>query len=250
MDGVRVGSLALRPVAFVCAMPMEIVPLRRKLSLKKTLVGSLEVYAGSLGDRPVVAIVTGVGTKFAAEGVERLLAAIGIEWVVVVGITGSVDNETPIGSLVLPELVVDGATGVEYMPQRLGGGIPKGKMWTSDELVTDLDVIARLRDNGVISFDMETAAIAEVCQRRNVSWSVLRAISDRATEVSLDDEVLRLINPDGTFNAKMIGAFIVKHPGRLPALVRMAKDAKLAAEHAAEAAVGAVSQLSRPAPSS
>jgi adenosylhomocysteine nucleosidase len=238
----------LKRVAFVCAMPMEIIPLKRKLSLEKAVIGSLEVYAGSLGDRPVVAIVTGIGSVLATEGVERLVEAIDIEHVVVVGITGAVDNEAPIGTLVLPAVVVNGTTGAEYPPTRLGGDEPRGKMWTSEVLITDLDVIARLRANGVVSLDMETAAIAEICQRRDIPWSVFRAISDRATEVSLDDEVFHLINRDGTYNIKKIGAFLVKHPGRLPALVRLAKDAKLAAEHAAAAAISAVSQFSRDAP--
>jgi adenosylhomocysteine nucleosidase len=238
----------VKRVAFVCAMPMELVPLKRKLSLEKTLVGSLEVYAGWLGDRPVVAIVTGIGSVLATEGFERLVEAIDIDQVVVVGITGAVDDETPIGTLVLPEVVVNGTTGAEYRPNQLDGGKPTGKMWTSDELITDLDVIARLRTNGVISLDMETAAIAEICHLRNIPWSVFRAISDRATEVSLDDEVFHLINRDGTFNIKKIGAFFVKHPRRLPVLARLAKDAKLAAEHAATAAINAVSQPSRDAP--
>jgi len=238
----------LKRVAFVCAMPMELTPLRRKLSLEKTVIGTLEVYAGSLGDRPVVAIVTGIGSVLAAEGVERLVEAIDVEHVVVVGVTGAVDSETPIGTVVLPEVVVNGATGAEYQPDRLGGGDPKGKMWTSDELITNLDVIDRLRADGVISLDMETAAIAEICQRRNIPWSVFRAISDRATEVSLDDEVFQMINRDGTFNVTMIGAFLVKHPRRLPALARMAKDAKLAASHAAAAAVSAISRPSPSAP--
>jgi len=240
--------LVLRRVAFVCAMPMEVIPLKRKLSLEKTVIGSLKVYAGSLDDRPVVAVVTGIGSKLAAEGVERLLEAIDIEQVVVVGITGAVDDETPIGTLVLPAVVVNGTTGAEYRPKQLGGGIPRGKMWTSDELITDLEVLARIRANGGISLDMETAAIAEICQRRDIPWSVFRAVSDRATQVSLDDEVFHLVNRDGTFNFKKISAFFVKHPGRVPALFRMAKNAKLAAEHAGAAAVNAVSQSSRNAP--
>jgi adenosylhomocysteine nucleosidase len=229
-------------------MPMELIPLKRKLSLEKTVIGSLEVYAGSLGDRQVVAIITGVGSILAAERVKRLLGTIDIDHVVVVGITGAVDNDTPIGTLVLPEVVVNGATGAEYRPNRLGEGTPSGKMWTTDALITDLDVIARLRANGVISLDMETAAIAEICQRRNIPWSVFRAISDRATDLTLDDEVFQLINRDGTYNVKKIGAFFVKHPGRAPALARVGKDAKQAADHAAAAAVNAVSQSSRSAP--
>src|ERR1700674_4003303 len=127
MVGVDFRSPVLSRVAFVCAMPMELIPLKRKLSLEKTVIGSLEVYAGSLGDRPVVAIVTGIGSVLAAQGVERLVEAFDIQQVVVVGVTGAVDNETPIGTLVLPEVVVNGATGAEYRPDRLGEGNPSGK---------------------------------------------------------------------------------------------------------------------------
>jgi adenosylhomocysteine nucleosidase len=224
---------------------MEIVPLRRKLSLEKTVVNSIEVFAGSLGDRPVVAVCTGIGNVLAAGGVERLVEAFDIERVVVVGIAGAVENETAIGTLVIPAVVVNGATGAEFQPQQIGGGDPKGTMWTCDELIMDLDVIAGLRADGVLALDMETAVIAEICERRGIPWSVFRAISDRATETTLDDEVFHLINGDGTFNIKRIGAFLVQHPGRWPALARMARDAKLAAEHAAAAAVTAVSRLSQ-----
>ena len=43
-----------------------------------------------------------------------------IDHVVVVGITGGMENETPIGTLVLPEFVVHSATGAEYRPTPLG----------------------------------------------------------------------------------------------------------------------------------
>ncbi len=229
-------------------MPMEIVPLKRKLSLRKTHRGSLVVYTGSLGDRPVVGIVTGIGGVLAAEGVEHLLERIEIEHLVVVGIAGALDSEAPIGALVTPSVVVNGTDGAVYRPTQLGGGKPTGTLWTSDDLITDPDVITRLRTEGVVALDMETAVIAEVCQRHHVPWSVVRAISDRATELSLDEEVIRLVNRDGTFNVKRIAAFFVRHPGRVRALVRLAKDAKLAAAHAAVAAINAVSQPARRPP--
>jgi adenosylhomocysteine nucleosidase len=223
-------------------MPMEIAPLKRKLSLERTVIDSIDVYTGSLGDRPVVAVVTGIGSVLAADGVEHLIRTIDVEHVVVVGIAGAVDDETPIGTVVVPKIVVNGATGAAYEPLQMGGEDPRGTMWTSDELITNLDVVAQLRVNGVIALDMETAIIAEICQRRNIPWSVFRAISDRATEASLDDEVFNLIHPDGTYNLKQLVAFVVKHPGRLPALARLARNAKMAAERAATVAIAALSQ--------
>jgi adenosylhomocysteine nucleosidase len=225
---------------------MELAPLTRALSLEKRVVGPAETWVGQLGLRPVVAIVTGMGTALATAGVEQLLASTEVERVVVVGITGAVHDETPIGTLVRPEVVVDGASGTEYRPDPLGSGTPHGTMWTSDSLITDPDTLAGLRGDGVVSLDMETAAVAAVCQRRGTPWSVIRAISDRATDGSVDEEVFRLSNQDGTPNAKAVAAYLVKHPGRIPAMARMAKGARLATERAVEEAISAVSQLGDP----
>jgi nucleoside phosphorylase len=170
---------------------------------------------------------------------ERLLDATPVDRVVVVGITGAVENETPIGTLILPEVVVNSATGAEYRPEQLGGGTPHGKMWTGDVLLTDPDVIADLRARGVVSLDMETAAIAESCERRGIPWSVFRVISDRATDGSIDEEVFRLSNQDGTPNGRAVAAYFAKHPGRIPKMAKVAKGAKLATKTAADAAIRA-----------
>lgn len=230
-------------VAFVCAMPMELTPLRKKLDLAKTGSGRLQVHEGTLGRRRVVAIVTGMGTKLATGGLERLLDQVEVDQVVVVGITGAVENDTPIGSLVDPEVVVDSATGEEFRPHRLSEGNASGKMWTTDVLITDLDVIAGLRNSGVVALDMETAAIARVCERHKIPWSVFRAISDRATDGSLDDDVFHMSNQDGTPKPAAIASYFLKHPGKLPAMARLAKGARSAADRAASAAIEAVRQL-------
>ena len=230
------------PIAFVCAMPMELSPLVKKLSLTKTDVNGVTVHRGTLDGRDVVAIVAGMGTKLATEATERLLDATPVDRVVVVGITGALENETPIGTLILPEVVVNSATGTEYRPEPLGDGTPHGKMWTGDVLLTDPDVLADLRARGVVSLDMETAAIAESCERRGIPWSVFRVISDRATDGSIDEEVFHLSNQDGTPNGQAIARYFVRHPGRIPRMVRLAKGARLATQAAAEAAVRACSQ--------
>src|SRR5205807_4910656 len=157
---------------------------------------------------------------------------------------GAVENDTPIGTLVLPEAVVDGATGAEHRPALLGNGTGHGKMWTTDALITDAAVISDLRAQGVVSLDMETAAIAEVCEQRGIPWSVFRVISDRATDGSIDEEVFGLSNQDGTANGAAVARYFLRHPGRIPQMARLASGAKLATESAADAAIRACSQPS------
>ncbi len=226
-------------IAFICAMPMELEPLTAKLDLQESTIGDVTVQSGMLDGRRVVAIVTGMGIDLATAGTTRLLDAVTVEHVVVVGITGAVENETPIGTLILPEVVVNGATGAEYRPAPLGGGVAAGTMWTTDTLITDQDEIARLRERGVVSLDMETAAIAALCEQRAIPWSVFRVISDRASDGSIDEEVFHLSNMDGSPNNEAIERFFAEHPERLEAMSRLAEGALLATEAAADAAIRA-----------
>jgi adenosylhomocysteine nucleosidase len=227
--------------AFICAMPMELTPLAKKLSLMETEVDGFAVHTGTLGDREVVAIVTGMGLDYATTGTERLLDAMSVGHVVSVGITGAVENETPIGTLILPEAVVHSQTGAEYRPAPLGDGTPEGKMYTAVGITSDLDDIAELRGRGVVSLDMETAAIAHVCEARGIPWSVFRAISDRATDGSVDEDLFRMSNMDGTPNEAGIAAYFEKHPDAGETLARLAEGATLAADTAADAAIRACS---------
>ncbi len=90
---------------------------------------------------------------------------------------------------------------------------------------------------------METAAIAAVCEERGIPWSVFRAVSDRTADGDVDDEVFHLSHQDGTPDGKAVAAYVLRHPGRIPALARMAKGSRLATERAASAAIAAVSAL-------
>ena len=195
-------------IAFVCAMPMELTPLKKKLALKKTQWDRSTSFHGTLGQRQVVAIVTGMGTRLATDGLERLLDQVEVDQVVVVGITGAVENETPIGTLVLPELVVDSATGEEYRPSQITTGKPSGKMWTTDVIITDLDAIAGPPCGRRGRPGHGDRGDRPVCARHQIPWSVFRAISDRASDGSIDEEVFHLSNQDGTFKAES-GRFVL-----------------------------------------
>jgi len=233
-----------RPIAFICAMPMELEPLTRDLGLVETEVGGHTVHTGKVGERDAVAIVTGMGTRLAAEGVERLLDAFDVDHLFVVGIAGAGMGDAEIGALVMPEVVVHGPSGREHRPTRLGDHDHAGHLWTNDELIDDLDELVALhQERGVVALDMETAAIAHACEQRGVPWSVFRAISDRSSEGLVDAEVFQLSNLDNTPNHEKIAEYFAKHPEAVQKLQKMAADSTLAAETASAAAIAAVAHL-------
>lgn len=231
-----------QPIAFVCAMPMEVRPLIKRLNLRKHDIAGLPARVGSLDGHDVVAIVTGMGTDLATRGTERLLELTKPQRVVVVGITGAVENETPIGTVVLPEVVVNSETGSEHRPSQIGAGEHSGTMWTTN-VITPAHELPALRQRGVVALDMETAAIAACCEPRGIPWSVFRAISDRASDGSVVDEVFAMSNQDGTPNPRAVLRYVVRHPHHVPRLAALAKGAKLATERAAEAAIAAVRSM-------
>jgi hypothetical protein len=118
--------------------------------------------------------------------------------------------------------------------------LPKGKLATSDEVLTNRAEADRLAHQGVIAVDMETAAIARVCERRGCPWSVFRAISDRAGDESLDPAAFRLAGRDGRPRPLALLRFVLADPRRIAGLMRLTRGMILATEAAASAAVSSL----------
>ncbi len=196
----------------------------------------------------MVAATTGMGSAGAAEAARRMLDEGDIDHVMVVGIAGGIDDRLAIGDVIRPGVVIDGASGAEYRPHPLGEGADPpddGALHTSDELIVDPDRVAALRARGVIALDMETSAVAAVCEERGCPWSVVRAISDRSSDGMADEAVFGLAHPDGSPNLRAVARFVARHPRRVPRLVRLGRDAGIATNAAAAAAAAACRRLSR-----
>ena len=230
-------------VALLAPMRQELAPLRRKLSLRRVAKEGRTLHIGAAGAVEIVATTTGIGTAAASAAAEWLLSETRIDHVMVVGIAGGVDAKQPIGALIAPEVVVNGTTGSEHRPVQLGELPPHGRLVTWDRLLTSLDEAAELARSGVVGLDMETAAIAAVCERRGCPWSVFRAISDRVTDETTDSAVLALAGPDGSGNPWAIARYLLLRPWRVVRLARLARGSLRAANAAADAAIRACGRL-------
>ena len=234
-------------VLLLTPMRSELQPVVQQLALSRPEASGpsgSSLHTGRSGAVVVTAALVGVGTGPSAAATEHLLGTLPrVDHVVVVGIAGGIGPGQSIGDVIVPEVVVDGATGDEHRPDPLGDRVPAGVLSTSDELIVDPAAVAALVDRGVVALDMETAAIAAVCARHGCRWSVFRAISDRAGDGLIDAEVGALTKPDGSADIPAALRLVARHPSRARDLARLGRDMKTAARAAATAAAAACADV-------
>jgi nucleoside phosphorylase len=189
-----------------------------------------------------------MGPELATSRTERLLTAVEVGHVIVFGIAGAAGDDTALGTVIRPQAVTDGATGATYTPAQLTetaaqGTMTQGTIWTTDELITDPDVVSDLHSRGVVALDMETAAIAAVCERRGLGWSVVRVISDRPADRIVTAEVFGLSKPDGSPDLAAVARYFIRHPWHVRRMTRLAASTRRATAIAADAAIAASNHI-------
>ncbi|MBV8160415.1 MAG: hypothetical protein JO265_05785 [Acidimicrobiia bacterium] len=222
-------------------MPMELAPLRRRMAGRRGFPAlGARAVAGSLAGLDVVATAVGVGTDAATATTERLLESVSVPLVVVVGIAGASAPHLRVGDVVVPERVIHGPAGSTHTSTGdLAGRDRQGTIHTHDELVVDAADVAALHRQGIVAMDMETGAIAAVCERNGVPWAAFRAISDTIDRPP-DQDIMTMLNSDGTANVGAAMRFVARRPHRIPHLVSLGRNSAKACNAAAAAAVRAL----------
>jgi len=230
-----------RRVAVLAAMVPELQPVVRTLALRPVPLGGTRAYLGRAGRLEVVAAVTSMGRRAATDVTTRLLDARAVDHVVVVGICGGIDRRLRIGDLIVPEIVLDEASGATYHPTALGGAVARDTLMTTDVLHDDPAAIDGFARRGIVAVDMETAAIGAVAESRGITWSVFRAISDWAGDPDVDADLLAMSHADGTPNPRAALHFILTHPRLIPKLARLGAGMRRAVQSSTAPALAALS---------
>lgn len=228
----RVGMLA--------PMQIELQPIVRQLGM--TDDGDGTRYLGKAGTVEVVAMLTNIGMTAGADAARRLLEH-DVDWVMVIGVAGGVDRSITIGDAIVPEQVLDRATGTTYRPTPVGDIAPKGIISCGDELVTDPATLEQWGKEGIVAVEMESAAVAPVCEAAGIPWSVFRGISDFAADGLVDDELFAMTGPDGSADPDAMKRYLEENPDRAEVLAQLGHDTTLAVDNAAAAAIRACAVL-------
>ncbi len=232
-------------MAVVVAMPSELRPIAKALGLRRQpeRVGGRHLYSGPSGRLLVVACPLGVGPAAARRTLGELLDARPISHVVMAGVAGAVAAHLGVGDVVSTKVVVDVDSGRRFLPHRVASAEPTDTLLTSASLHHGAEALAVLRQRGVHAVDMETAAVAEVCESRGTPWSVVRTISDRLEDGLVDETVLALTLPDGRADPWAAVRFLLAHPSQIGRLLRLGRSSARALRTLGAAVPRALAEL-------
>jgi nucleoside phosphorylase len=223
-------------------MPLEMKAIVAAFALSPTSDAKQGPCSGRVGQSDVTAIHIGMGPSTTRRAITRLLddASVGgvpVDHVMIAGICGGLDPDLEVGTIINPETIVDYSSGVAYRHSPPGGVPQAGKLITTEEATLDIELSRRFFEDGCLGVDMESSAVAEVCEARRCAWSVYRCIGDRYFDGLLDERIVGVTNPDGSGNRTEMERLLAADPELRAKLERLSHDTSLAARSAAEAAV-------------
>jgi adenosylhomocysteine nucleosidase len=203
---------AERPLAVIGAMEEEIAPLRSAAAgAVEEGEGPYRWHRATLDGVPVLLAACGIGKVNAAALTQALLGG-GAAAVVFTGVAGGVDPALCVGDLVVARDALQhdvDVTPLGYAEGQVPGEPPLwvadpglrdlvaavaaevadaegvrsivGRVASGDTFVADPARVAVLRERfGASCAEMEGAAVAQVCARWGVPWSIVRSVSDTA----------------------------------------------------------------------
>ncbi|QDT43307.1 5'-methylthioadenosine/S-adenosylhomocysteine nucleosidase [Gimesia alba] len=235
-------------IGLVCALPMEIQPFLDRCEHVKKYTGGSYVFRGGFLDRiKVAAVQTGVGFARARAATQALIDAHSPPWVLSVGFSGALKPGMKIGDIVVATSVCD-LHGQElkndvHFPEDPEHGLHVGRILNTDEIVRKAEDKLKLGESHqALAVDLESLAVAQICQAEKKGFMAIRAISDDCS-ADLPAEVVSILSETGAVRAGAALGAVLKRPESIKEMWKLRGDASHAATRLASFLDGVVVQL-------
>ncbi len=171
-------------------------------------------------------VETGGGTPEGARDAAELLIQSGVGALLSFGLAGGLDPALRAGDVVIPAWVLEGTWRWAADPGLAAQfGPMEGALYGGGTILATASAKRAVHlETGAVAVDLESAAVARVAAARGVPFAVLRAICDTAAR-DLPPAALAALDARGRIGAVRVAASLIRHPGQLPALVALARDA-------------------------
>jgi len=171
----------------------------------------------------------GGGTPAGATQAAEQLVREGATALISFGLAGGLNPALPPGTLVVPACVVTPSHTYPTHPAlcaRLGG--PRHSLFAGVILaVTAAEKSCLHAAFQADAIDLESGAVAAVAAAHFLPFAVLRAICDPAT-TTLPPAAVTALSANGAIAPVRVAAALLAHPGQIPALIRLGRDAAAA----------------------
>jgi adenosylhomocysteine nucleosidase len=181
--------------------------------------------------RPEIRVlVTGMGRKNTAAALQNSLAQHTPGLVLTCGFAGGVDPRLKTGDLVFE---TEGPSSLREALKK--SGAREGRFACVETVAVTAAEKKQLRSQTEAdAVEMESAVIREICRGKGIPSATLRVILVAAEE-DLPLAFSKLMTPDMKIDPVKLGLAVAKSPGRIPALIRFAKQTQSAARALARA---------------
>ena len=178
-----------------------------------------------LGHRPETKmLVTGMGRRNTRTAVGKVLELEKPALVLTCGFAGGLKPELETGDVVF-------STADAVIAQKLAaaGAIPGRFICAARIATTAVEKSELRRASGADAVEMESEVIQVICRERGIPCATVRVISDAAGE-DLPLDFNRLAKSDLNLDYGKLALAIAKSPKKIPALIKLQKQTRLAAE--------------------
>jgi nucleoside phosphorylase len=172
-------------------------------------------------------LLTGIGRRNAETSLSAFLATHSPKLVLTCGLAGGLNPALSIGDVVFE-------TSNEALQKQLfGAGAKPARFYCAPLIATTVAEKEELRrTTGADAVEMESEIIHEICRERRIPCATVRVISDTAHE-NLPLNFNKLSKPDQSLDFGKLAWAIAKSPGKIPALLRLQRNTKYAAQRLA-----------------
>lgn len=238
-------ELAFHDPCLLFALPRESAPFRREFRPHQRFAGA-PVRARFCGPAwlTVLVLETGMGQERTEAALDWLLGEPVLEnvpyrpsLILSAGFAGALEEKFQIGDVLLATEVVDAAG--NRWPTTWPGELPpgewrpplhRGRLLTTAGMVGNPDEKRALgRVHAAAAVEMESAAVARCCSRKQVPFGCVRAISDRV-DTPLSPRLVSLF-ADGRVSPWRVLAALARSPRLLGELWSLEKQTRIAAKH-------------------
>jgi adenosylhomocysteine nucleosidase len=230
------------------AVEAEFAPWRKLRELRSTEVGGYELLHTQIGRAAVDFIVTGMGIKNARKGAEAGMS-LPHDICLASGFAGSLKEIHQVGDVLATRAVQQlGKSKTIECSRNLWMAAQENQAVRADMFLTSDHVIATADEKHRLSpfadaVDMESFATLSVAKDKELPAVAIRVISDRLDE-DMPADIGTTVDEKGRISVRGVAKHLARHPLQVPALFRLGRQSRTAAEALAHFLEAFIKELS------